>query len=281
MPSKKELLVTTNDGDMRIVVMDITPQKAGELLDKNTNNRNLRQSRVNMYASEMKSGNWKSNGVPIIIGDDDILKDGQHRLYACLKTNITMKNVVVIYLPKEQTNCYDIGSTRTAVDVAKFMGLDEKPYFRSNAIFSTANLAINGKSDSARSYSKINLIKELQKHPEACEFIYHKILSSGAVQNLKFRKSGLMAAIFNALVSGYDIKKLERFCAVLICGIVKDDAEVPIIKLRDQIMNVSSNSRKDKLVLYFQTQAVLKAYEMNKATVDLKRANKEYYSYPK
>ena len=281
MPSKKELLVTTNDGDMRIVIMDITPQKAGELLDKNTNNRNLRQSRVNMYASEMKSGNWKSNGVPIIIGDDDILKDGQHRLYACLKTNITMKNVVVIYLPKEQTNCYDIGSTRTAVDVAKFMGLDEKPYFRSNAIFSTANLAINGKSDSARSYSKINLIKELQKHPDACEFIYHKILSSGAVQNLKFRKSGLMAAIFNALVSGYDIKKLERFCAVLICGIVKDDAEVPIIKLRDQIMNVSSNSRKDKLVLYFQTQAVLKAYEMNKATVDLKRANKEYYSYPK
>lgn len=281
MPSKKELLVTTNDGDMRIVVMDITPKKAGELLDKNTNNRNLRQSRVNMYASEMKSGNWKSNGVPIIIGDDGILKDGQHRLYACLKTNITMKNVVVIYLPKEQTNCYDIGATRTAVDIAKFMGLDKKPYFRSNAIFSTANLAINGKSGSTRSYSKIGLIKELQKHPEACEFIYHKILSSGAVQNLKFRKSGLMAAIFNALVSGYDIKKLERFCTVLVCGIVKDDAEVPIIKLRDQIMNVNSNSRKDKLVLYFQTQAVLKAYEMNKSTVDLKKADKEYYSYPK
>lgn len=281
MPSKKELTVATNDGDMRIVVMDITPLKANELLDKNTNNRNLRQSRVNVYASEMKNGNWKSNGVPIIIGDDGVLKDGQHRLCACVKANATMKNAVVIYLPKEQTNCYDIGATRTAVDVAKFMGFDDHPCFRSNAIFSTVNLAINGRSNGSRSYSKIGLVKELQKHPEACEFIYYKILSNGAAQNLKFLKSGFMAAIFNAFIAGYDLEKLERFCTVLIYGIVRDDAEIPIIKLRDQIMNVSTHSRQDKLVLYFQTQAVLKAYEMNKTTVDLKKADKEYYSYPK
>ena len=62
---------------------------------------------------------------------------------------------------------------------------------------------------------------------------------------------------------------------------MRDDAEIPIIKLRDQILNISSHSRRDKLVLYFQTQAVLKAYEMNKTTVDLKKADKEYYSYPK
>ena len=281
MADKNEMTISTEDGEMKVCVMNITPQKAVKFLGANTNNRNLRQNRVNMYASEMQSGNWKSNGVPIVFGTDGELKDGQHRLQACVKSGKTMKNTLVVYLSKAQANCYDIGASRTAVDVAKFMGLDEKPYFRSNAIFSTANLAINGKSDSTRSYSKINLIKELQKHPEACEFIYHKILSSGAVQNLKFRKSGLMAAIFNAFVSGYDIKKLERFCTVLIYGIVKDDAEVPIIKLRDQIMNVNSNSRKDKLVLYFQTQAVLKSYEMNKPTVDLKRADKEYYSYPK
>lgn len=281
MPSKKELIVTTNDGDMRIVVMDITPRKASDLLDKNTSNRNLRQGRVAMYASEMKNGNWKSNGVPIIIGDDGVLKDGQHRLCACVKANATMKNAVVIYLPKAQTNCYDIGATRTAVDVAKFMGIDDHPYLRSNAIFASVNLAITGRSDGYRSYSKIGLVKEIQKHPEACEFIYYKILSNGAAQNLKFRKSGFMAAIFNAFLTGYDREKLERFCTVLIHGIVRDEAEIPIIKLRDQILNISAQSRRDKLVLYFQTQAVLKAYEMNKTTVDLKKADKEYYSYPK
>ena len=281
MPTKNEMTVNTKDGDMKIVVMNITPKKAAELLTKNVNNRNIRDDRVSIYSAEMSAGNWKANGIPIIIGDDGVLKDGQHRLTACVKSGKTMNDAVVIYLPKTQTNCYDIGAPRTAKDVAKFMGLDEMPFYRSTCVFSAVNTAVRGKSSGGRAYSKIGLIKEMQKHPEACEFIYYKIFMGGSFHAKKLKKAGLAAAIFNAYISGFDLEKLERFCYILNSGVCREENEEPIIKLRDEVMMQKSRSRADRLQMYFMTQATLNAYANKSKTVDFKKANTEFYSYPK
>ena len=281
MTSKNEMKVLTSDGVMKINVMDITPKRAAELLNKNVNNRSLRMKRVALYKSEMLNNNWKSNGIPIIIGNDGELKDGQHRLKACIDANKTMKDVVVINLPKAQANCYDIGAQRSAKDIAKFEGLDETPFFRNLNMFAAVNIAIAGNAWT-RSYSKINLIQEMQKHYDACEFVYNKIFCSVSSRNkAKTRKSSIGAAIFNAYISGYDREKLERFCEVLTYGIVKEDTEQPIIMLRDNILSAQEYTKKERTKMYLQCQAVLKAFENNDTKVDLRKANTEYYSYPK
>lgn len=280
MASKNEMIVNTTDGEMKICVMDITPAKAAKLLSLNTNNRALRRNRIDVYTTEMLQENWKSNGVPIIIGNDGELKDGQHRLTACVKSGKTMKNAIVIYLPRSQANCYDIGASRNAKDVAAFLGLDNEPFFRSLGIFSVVNLALDGK-DVGKCYSKIRLINEMQKHKDACEFVYRRIYCHGDAQKSRLRKSGLSAAIFNAYLNGYDREKLERFCEVLTNGIVKDDAEIPIIKLRDIVFGQLSKNGVSRTLLYFQTQATLYAYANNIPLVKLEKANQEYYIYPK
>lgn len=275
-----EMTVKTSDGDMRICVMNITPKKAVEFLTMNTNNRNLRPERVNVYASEMKSGNWKANGIPIIFGNDGKLKDGQHRLQACVKSNKIIKNALVVYLPQTQTNCYDIGLSRTAKDVAQFMGLTDIPYYRNTFVIAAVNCAIWGKRKAYQAYSKIGLIQEMQKHSDACEFLYYKLYTIQAIQARKLCKSGMAAAVFNAYLSGYDINKLERFCNVVIYGICREKTEEPIIKLRDELLITKSKTREERVKMYNMTQSVLYAYANDKTTVDFKKADTEYYVYP-
>ena len=49
----------------------ITPQIASEYLAKNTNNyRVLSKSKVDVYAEDMRNGNWQENGEGIAFGED-------------------------------------------------------------------------------------------------------------------------------------------------------------------------------------------------------------------
>ena len=274
-----EMIVNTTDGEMKICVMDITPKRAGELLNRNVNNRNLRINRINLYSSEMMSGNWKSNGIPIIIGNDGELKDGQHRLKACVKSGKTMKNTLVVYLPKIQANCYDIGASRNATDIAKFMGLDESPMYRNLSLFCAVRFAIDGR-DSGYGYSKLQLIEAMQKHQDACEFIYSKFMNLGHVQKNKLRKAPLTATIFNAYLNGCNSEKLERFCKVMAHGLIQDESEEVIINLRDYIFNNNMSDKDSRTKLYFRTQATLYAYEKELTNFNVAKSATEYYPYP-
>lgn len=277
---KNEMTIKTDDGEMRVCVMNITPQKAVKLLSQNTNNRLIRQRRVGIYSSEMEAGTWKANGVPIIIGNDGELKDGQHRLQACINSGKTLKNVLVVYLPKSQANCYDIGAVRSPRDIAKFAGLGEIPYYTNSNMFSAVRLAVIGR-DNGYGYSKINLVNEMQKHPDACEFIYYKILMPSTGTKVKFRKSAVCAAVFNAYIAGFPQDKLERFCKVLLDGRIKDEIESPIISLRDMILTIGAQNKQDRTLLYYKTQLALNAFANNQSQVDFRKAKKEYYPYPK
>ncbi len=278
MAIKNEMRVQTKDGEMKVCVIDITPRKAGELLTLNTNNRNLRSNRIKTYALDMASGNWKQNGMPIIIGNDGELKDGQHRLKACMKSGKTLKNTIVIYLPKKNANCYDIGANRNAKDVAKFMGLTENPLFNNSNIFSAVHVAIEG-GRSNKGYSKMQLLTEMQNHLEACEYIYNKIMLNNKSQKNKLRKAGVIGAIFNAYINNYDLDKLDRFCDVYLTGICKSETDSTIIELRDY--SITSEYGKEKVFcMYNMAQAALYALANDEVNTKLSRSTTEYYPYP-
>lgn len=278
--AKNEMIVATQDGDMKICVMDITPKKAAEFLTLNEKNRNLRVRRVNLYAEEMVNNNWMANGVPIVIGNDGVLKDGQHRLKACMKSGKTMKNTVVIYLPQKQANCFDLGANRTAKDVAMFANMDDVPYFRNNNMFSAVHTAIEGQKAS-NGYSKIRLLSEMKKHEEACAYIYHKIIckNSSTPQNRKLRKAPLLAAIFNAYINEYDRDKMDRFCDVLTTGFTENDTEFVIAKLREMVIVSNDLGKSDREELYLKAQQALYSYANNEVVKNIGKNTKEYYPY--
>lgn len=68
----------------------ITPQVAQMMLEHNTHNRNLTESRAQAYARDMASGNWRYTGEGIKFGPDGTLLDGQTRLRAIVLSGVTI-----------------------------------------------------------------------------------------------------------------------------------------------------------------------------------------------
>lgn len=95
----------------------ITPAIAADLLNRNTHNRRLSESFVDLYCEDIANGRWSMNGEAIKIAEDGTLLDGQHRLAAIVKANTDVTTLVVRGLPIETQGTMDIGRKRAVRDV--------------------------------------------------------------------------------------------------------------------------------------------------------------------
>lgn len=116
---------------MQVIVKEVTPSIAAELLKSNTNNRNITESRVNMYAKAMAEGAWELTGDTIKLSSDGRLMDGQHRLLAVVKSGKTVKFAIAHGVDPKAFDAIDTGKPRTAGDVLIVDGV--KRYARSTA----------------------------------------------------------------------------------------------------------------------------------------------------
>jgi len=103
-------------------VCTIRPSDAEQLLETNLDNRNISNTKVQQYASDMAGGRWAMNGESIIIAKDGMLNDGQHRLWACLEAKVTFDAVVVYGVERETRTTVDQGKTRGAGDYLGMSG---------------------------------------------------------------------------------------------------------------------------------------------------------------
>lgn len=103
----------------------ITPALAESLIGRNERNRIVRVPRVETLALAMTRGEWRFNGDSISIGTDGLLKDGQHRLHACLKSGVSFLAFVVLVEPEAQMTM-DVGFKRQWGDELRMRG--EKYY---------------------------------------------------------------------------------------------------------------------------------------------------------
>jgi len=94
----------------------ITPEDAHALLAKNVSNRNLRESRVETYAGQMRAGKWRLTHQGIAVGADGNLYDGQHRLHAIARAGMPVQMLVVRGLDPHAREEIDTGEKRSAGD---------------------------------------------------------------------------------------------------------------------------------------------------------------------
>lgn len=111
--TKGETEMDTNE--TAVTIEEITPAYAALLLEKNTHNRKVRESTVDLYASQMRSGDWKPNS-QIQIAADGTLIDGQHRLLACVRSSSPFRCVVVRNAELDWQAVTDIGERRSFAD---------------------------------------------------------------------------------------------------------------------------------------------------------------------
>lgn len=130
--------VNTN---LQITTERITPEVAAEMLKHNTRNRHLssnaKANRGNIYWS-MKNDAWWLNGESIKFAVDGTLLDGQHRLDACVRTNMPFTTVVVRGISEKAQALMDCGRKRTVSDVLSISGIKN-----STVIAAASSIIIN------------------------------------------------------------------------------------------------------------------------------------------
>ena len=224
---------------MKAEVMFITPELASEMLQRNTNNRDIRTNHVNRIADEMRAGRWSLTHQGIAFNCDGTLIDGQHRLMAIVKSGVPQNMLVVNGASKKSFSDIDtLTAPRSAKDAVKVAGINATSVHATTA----KCIAVCG-SDArlARSMvSKAVLLDFMQKHFDAIDFAYKHLCSRGTKRGIC--QASVLAAVARAYYTA-NRERLIQFCDVLWSGMPSGQDDVAAITLRNHLIE---NSDKDR-----------------------------------
>lgn len=111
---------------LKVETRTITPADAEKLLRRNGVNRALNKHVVARYMSDMQTGQWKLNGEAVIVNGTGELKNGQHRLTACVKANVPFTTLFVSGVKDDAMATIDSGASRSLADVLTLQGYAHK-----------------------------------------------------------------------------------------------------------------------------------------------------------
>lgn len=93
----------------------ITPKKAAEFLKINTYNRPVREKHVKRLADAMLRGEWKLTGDTIKMNGATLV-DGQHRLWAVVKSGVSIQSYIARGVSSDAYACIDQIAPRSVAD---------------------------------------------------------------------------------------------------------------------------------------------------------------------
>lgn len=98
-------------------IVTVTPEMAREWLRTNEGNRDLKQLKIGEYAGIMESGKWQqAHPDHILFNTKGRLINGQHRLHAQVRANVTITYRVLRNQPERTAHTIDQPSVRTTRD---------------------------------------------------------------------------------------------------------------------------------------------------------------------
>jgi len=100
-----------------VSIEKIGKKEADDILKNNFINRRVNRANVDFIKHEMLHDNFCVNGASIVISEDNILVDGQHRLIAISETDLSFNMIIVRNVKKEVFSTIDCGRPRTSGDV--------------------------------------------------------------------------------------------------------------------------------------------------------------------
>lgn len=105
----------------------VTPELAAQMLERNTNNRSPRKTKIAQFARDMQNDRWDPDASDLKFAKDGTLLDGQNRLMACIEAGVPFATLVRTGLEKATQRHVDTGTARTASDALKMAGIAYGP----------------------------------------------------------------------------------------------------------------------------------------------------------
>lgn len=243
---------------MYALVEDITPIKAAVFLEKNDKNRKLSQKVVNRYAADMTAGRWEENGEPICISEDGTLKNGQHRLNAIIKANITVR-MLVVYDVKSNIHEYDRGEKRSVANILELNNYPASIY--ANSFVGAINF-LGMKAFNQRQISDKEIMTLIDNFGGICTSVM-SLVNSGSTKPL-CKSSGCVAAALVSLYYGVDREILAKFFECANSGFVDSNVQSAAITLRNYIITTRNATWADRKNLYLTTLFAIQDFKNGK-----------------
>jgi hypothetical protein len=140
-------------------VIEFSPELAEYILSKlNPKNRKTKPAKIKKYAEDLANGSFSLTGDTIKFGTDGLLKDGQNRLAASVRTGKPLISHTVFGVDPQSFDRMDIGKNRTGADVLHIAGVKYANHVAA-AVRWLLILTSGNPSDRGASYSNAELLK--------------------------------------------------------------------------------------------------------------------------
>jgi hypothetical protein len=238
-----------------MVQTEVSPSMAACLMEKNIANRAVvtggAARSAGTYAAAMQRGEWVINGETIVIASTGELNDGQHRLYAVIKSGVTVPMLLVFGVDRETRHTIDQGIARSAAHVLMMQGEKNTTNLATalRLLFQYDHTAgINARP------STDELLATLDKHPDVRE----PFLREAWRLNSLFQTSvGCIGAAYY-LCGEKHLADAINFYEIVVTGLGIENSTDPVIKLRNMYMD--HYARKDKLTAPEHAANFIRAY---------------------
>jgi hypothetical protein len=245
-------------------VETITPFIAAEYLKHNTHNRAVNKNTVDFYAKQMKAGEWQLNGEPIIFSANGRLQDGQHRLYAVIKSNCSIKSIVVRDVDDDVFTTIDQGRARTVANIFEVAGITQqfvassllKKYWALHLGFASLDISFSRASLTAkRGLTAAETLSLYYEHEENVKFVIS--FSIAAYKKLKLLPPSEIGgvALFLIIDKMYSQEQVKDFFMELLSEPICQHHVLGLFRnilIKDK-MNLRKMPNKMKLALLAKT----------------------------
>jgi len=246
----------------------ITPEMAKQWIQKNNFNRPLKQKLVENYVRQIESGNWRRTHQGIAFDEEGVVLDGQHRLYAIIRTGQSVPMLVFLNENQSVHESIDGGKQRTLLDVVRLELIDNTIKGRHLCVLKEMWAGRYCKSQSH--LSAIEVINMYRRHHSAVRFAVD-LLENSAADN-----TTLMAVVARASHTAPKEKLLE-FCNILRTGSGEHPSTKLVLEFRHWLSRLRDRQEATRREIYKQAETVLMAFVNNETSCVMARDHKELF----
>jgi hypothetical protein len=255
-------------------IVNITPTIATWLLERNDDNRSIRQIEISKMAHDLKAGQFDFNGESIIVSKDGRLNDGQHRLWAVLEADTPMKSVMVFGIERHTRMTVDNGVPRMSRDFLSMAKVKNASWIATASLLYTHYVngyyAYSMKYSKEKALTKSDLLRTYEKD--------QKLFDQGAayVQTDRVLRKMIPSQLIAAYVILHKVnyEAAQQFFSMLATGANLPKGS-PILLLRTKLMGT------DKLRSTTRLELILRSWSAWRGGAILTRAPHIMGSYPK
>lgn len=240
---------------MHISIQTVTPKMADALLESNTRNRNISESKVNEYAREMTAGKWALTHQGISISSDGTLLDGQHRLAAIVKSGVSVKMPVSTGMSQDGAFAVDQLRPRSKADAIKIGGLSGELKAKDVATINSLMTMFFGRKTSSA--------KEIAGYAEE-NIDGIRFIQQAFPKNLRGVSSASVRIAFFCAYYYECEDSLRELAKMLHAGIISDVKHSYVVRFRDEIMSTTAGGRSDMIERTKRAMKLINTYCANR-----------------